>query len=322
MDSEAKKVLDEIDDILKIDRKELYGSERLGDFSFEKEGKEQFERVFQLLGDLRRRDLTVVPAYRITNAEARINEFKQLCEQSQSLTKESHDPRTARNEIISNLGNVYQQLFDHFSQFMDLTIQASDISRKRENEAERASSLLKKQLAEGKKTLDGIKSVAAGVGVAANAAHYRDAKQRYTKMARLWLLSGVVLFVLLLGGVVKIYCGAYHGREGEFILGYQEVAILFGIVLLLYAIIFCNKNFNAAKHNEVINDNKAVALATFPVFDGGARDETTKDQILLHAATAIFANTATGFSKDQGGVSFSPTLEVAKRITRQMESKN
>lgn len=321
MNSEVKRILDEIDEILKIDRKNLYGADRLDDFSFEKEGKEHFERVFQLLEEFRRRDFNAVPANYITNAETTISEFKQLCERAQSLTKKDYDPRTVRNDIISNLGNVYQRLFECLSKFVDFTIQASDIFRKRESEAEQTSSLLKEQLDEGKKTLDRIKSVAAGVGVAANAAHYRDAKKRYAKMARLWLLSGVVLFVLLLGGVIKIYRDVYHGKEGEFALGYQEVAILFGVVLLLYAIIFCNKNFNTAKHNEVINDNKATALATFPVFDGGARDEITKDQILLYAATAIFANTATGFSKDQG-VSLPPTLEVAKRVMRQVESKN
>ena len=67
---------------------------------------------------------------------------------------------------------------------------------------------------------------------------------------------------MLLGTVIVLFT-AYYGREGEFIFGYREVAILFGFVLLLYATIFCNKNFTAAKHNEVINDNKATALATF-----------------------------------------------------------
>ena len=100
---------------------------------------------------------------------------------------------------------------------------------------------------------------------------------------------------MLLGTVTVLFI-SYHGREGEFIFGYQEVAILFGFALLLYDIIFCNKNFNAAKHNEVTNDNKATALATFPIFDGEARDKSTKDQILLHAATFIFSNTTTGFS--------------------------
>ena len=263
-----------------------------------------------------------VPKHNITNAERIIGEFKNLCKRAESLNKKDHDPRTERNSIVQSVRNSYQELFEHFSKFVDLTIQASDVSRKREDEARQVSSLLKEQLDEGKKILEGIKSVSAGVGVAENAAHYRDAKQRYAKMARIWLTLGVAAFFLLLGGGIAVYLTAYHREAVKFELGHQEVAILFGVVLLLYAIIFCNKNFNAAKHNEVINDNKATALATFPVFDGGAGDESTRDQILLHAATAIFANTATGFSKDQGGMSFSPTLEVAKKITRQMESKN
>ena len=322
MNDEAKKVLDEIDDILKIDRKELYGAERLGEFSFEERGKEQFESVFKLLEELRRRDLTVVPTHCITNAQHRIHEFKESCKRAQELNKEAHDPRSERDRIVQLVSASYQELFNHFSQFIDFTIQASDISRKMENEAGQALSLIKEKDEEATKLLDLLKSRVAGVAIAKNAAHYRGINKKHAKAAKLWLIAGGSLSALLLLVVVGLYCKVYHGREGEFIFGYQEVAILFGFVLLLYAIIFCNKNFNAAKHNEVINDNKATALATFPIFDGGARDKSTKDQILLHAATFIFSNTTTGFSKDQGSMSFSPTLEVVKRVTRQMESKS
>lgn len=322
MNDEAKKVLDEIDDILKIDRKELYGAERLGEFSFEGHGKEQFESVFKLLKEILRRDLNAVPEHNITNAQRYIHEFKESCKKAQELNKEAHDPRTKRNGIVQSVGRSYQELFEHFSKFMDLTIQASGIFRKMENEAGRALSSIKEKDEEATNLLDLLKSRVASVAIAKNAAHYRGINEKHAKAAKLWLIAGGSLSALLLIVVVGLYCKVYHGREGEFIFGYQEAAILFGVILLLYAIIFCNRNFTAAKHNEVINDNKATALATFPIFDGGARDESTKDQILLHAATFIFSNTATGFSKDQGGMSFSPTLEVAKRVTRQMESKH
>ena len=64
---------------------------------------------------------------------------------------------------------------------MDLTIQASDISRKMENEAGRALSLIKEKEDEVNEILKKIKSAATKVGlaVAKNAAHYRDAKQRW-----------------------------------------------------------------------------------------------------------------------------------------------
>lgn len=87
------------------------------------------------------------------------------------------------------------------------------------------------------------------------------------------------------------------------------------VLALIYAINFCSRNYHAEKHNEIVNDCKDRSLTTFSSFVEAASDEAIRDQVLLHACAAIFANLATGFSKDQG---LPPLLaaEAVKQVVR------
>lgn len=66
---------------------------------------------------------------------------------------------------------------------------------------------------------------------------------------------------------------------------------------------------------------KANALDTFELFVSSANSEDTKDQVLLVSAMAIFANTSTGFGKDQG-MPLPPLMEAVKRGADALKGKN
>ena len=114
------------------------------------------------------------------------------------------------------------------------------------------------------------------------------------------------------GGRRALFLAIYCWSDAKIIFGYREAAILLLVLGLIYAIFFCIRNFNAEKHNEIANNNKTIAFSTFREFVDATGNEEIKDQILFYAATAIFANTATGYSKDRG-VPLPPTLEVARQ---------
>ena len=100
--------------------------------------------------------------------------------------------------------------------------------------------------------------------------------------------------------------------------GDPETAAALIIAALIYAISFCNKNYHAEKHNETINAYKDRSLTTFSSFVEAAGDEAVRDQVLLQACAAIFANPATGFSKEQG-LPLPPAAEVAKQVVRKVK---
>jgi len=66
------------------------------------------------------------------------------------------------------------------------------------------------------------------------------------------------------------------------------------ISLFSYVVVWCAKNFRAARHNAIVNRHRHNALATFERFVAGLADEETKNAVLLQATQAIFAPQPSG----------------------------
>ena len=317
---EASELRREIDELLSIDRQELYGAERLGEISFEKHGKKQFEQVFRLLEDLKGCDLNKFPPDYIHNLRQPIQTRKDLFKQAMSLDMKRMDvaPAAERDRIVVELESFYRELFKHTIPFISVTRQTSADIKEMEAEAKQSLDSIResvnKSAAEAKKTLDTSASVrrfAAKTGTDHNIDRYKQAQQRHAKAAKIWLGAVLSLSVLLVVFAAWYFC-AHDSKDVEFVLGHQEVALLFIVAVLLYAIFFCAKSYTSEKHNQVVNNNKANALDTFELFVSSANSEATKDQVLLVSAMAIFANTSTGFGKDQG-MPLPPLMEAVKR---------
>ena len=323
---EASELRREINELLDIDRQELYGVERLGEISFEKHGKEQFERIFSLLEDLKSCNLNRFPPGPILNLRQPIQKCKDLFERAKSLDMKRTDvaPAAERDQIVSELVNCDQELLGQAIPFLALTRQTSAVIKEMEAKSKKYLDLIRasadKSAAEAKKTLDAsatVRGFAAKTGTDHNIDRYRDAQEKHANTAKVWLWIVSLVAVLLVATAITYFCIYYgdkdeSGVSREFVLGHREVAALLIVVLLLYSIFFCAKNYTSEKHNQVVNNNKANALDTFELFVSSANSEDTKDQVLLVSAMAIFANTSTGFGKDQG-MPLPPLMEAVKR---------
>jgi hypothetical protein len=64
-------------------------------------------------------------------------------------------------------------------------------------------------------------------------------------------------------------------------------------------LLFCLRNFSAARHNYIVNQHRAIALTTFQTFVTSTSDQAVKNAILLQAAQSIFSASRSGYLKDE-----------------------
>jgi hypothetical protein len=66
--------------------------------------------------------------------------------------------------------------------------------------------------------------------------------------------------------------------------------------MLIYAIVFCVKNYNAQMHNNIINTHKSNAFRSTLSLLNTARSDEGNDKLLVQATQAIFSHQQTGYS--------------------------
>ncbi|GGG20948.1 coiled-coil domain-containing protein [Pontibacter amylolyticus] len=75
-----------------------------------------------------------------------------------------------------------------------------------------------------------------------------------------------------------------------------SLANLLLVSLMIYAVVFSVKNYNAQMHNHVINAHKSNALGSTASILNTARSEDGNDKVLVQATQAIFAHQNTGYN--------------------------
>ena len=295
MKKTAKRLREEINEILKIDREELYGEKRLHELSFNHHGKEQFEMVFKLIEDLSKCHLEWIPEKFIEPIIGQLETYKEIfINEAKVLNlKEDENPMESRNLIVSKIEKQYLDFFEAASKVISFANQDGTDFEQIENNKQ-----------ESFKILEAMRSASAETGVSQNAIHYSKAQKDHAHQAQKWYKWGKsLLFALIIAtavaGIVFFFISKKLDLD-RLVLVYLEIATIVVFSLWVYAVNFCNKNFHAEKHNEMINANKARTLATFRSFVDATEDESIKNQILLQAGLSAFSNPSTGFGKNQG----------------------
>ncbi|MDQ5937391.1 MAG: hypothetical protein QG574_4750 [Cyanobacteriota bacterium erpe_2018_sw_21hr_WHONDRS-SW48-000092_B_bin.40] len=167
-------------------------------------------------------------------------------------------------------------------------------------------------------TLQEIEDMAGKAGVSAFAANFAAERIRYEKDSWFWLKATIAIGGLLIGyvlwflepSVADIELTDWHSI---FVLGITKLIILsVGSFLML----LCGRNYTAAKHNEVMNAHREVAITTFKSFMASTEDDNTKNAILSFACQAIFSVQPSGYLKnDAESVQNSQIVEIVKSLS-------
>jgi len=90
---------------------------------------------------------------------------------------------------------------------------------------------------------------------------------------------------------------------------------LFLISFVVYIVNFCVKNYNASKHNQTVNSQKANSLNAALVLLERAKTDEGNDNIMTQAASAIFSHQPTGYNKkDPENISKSITEKIIEKV--------
>jgi hypothetical protein len=171
--------------------------------------------------------------------------------------------------------------------------------------------------------LESLRTVASEVGITKYATIFGNEAGKQGRQSW-WWATGALIF----GGVAAI-CTLFFFEPHIRSLVDAEKPLSNGIIvslavsrailisLLYLAVVWCIRNFSAARHNAVVNRHRQNALSTFEAFVKAAEgDPQTKNAVLLQATQSIFAPQASGYLKGENdGPAASPVIEIVRGLS-------
>jgi hypothetical protein len=307
-----KKNLDVILNDLKV--KDLIRTEDLGrEFNFS-EGKYYFDRMINLFEDFSKIDLGLVPFNKLEEftqySSAVISHFGRVL--NFQISKFGENVKQERENILkffrTNYDKYHNDIIPYFSYS---TIKSFDLEKRVEetnktlnkliNESKSSIDEQRKILEESKSILETIRQTASKVGVSEYASIFRDEAINNEEQAKNWFKGMIVVSIFTLG--VAIFSIFFLLGEKIRTLGTPQIIQLsIGKIIILsilyYILVLCVRNYNAQRHNFIVNKHRQNSLNTFETFVKSAgKDIDTKNAILLETTRSIFLAQHSGYIK-------------------------
>ena len=167
--------------------------------------------------------------------------------------------------------------------------------------------------------IDAVKKAAQEVGVTQHTINFESASKKYKTLSYYWLAAISVTTVIIIFASLFAFNSPIEIDPNDSYASYrfiQAAIARFTALFTLLIILFWEvRNYNAAQHNFIINQNKQNALSTFETFVSAARDEETKNAVLMQTTRAIFSNLPSGYLKNESADDgTSQIIEIAKSV--------
>ncbi|HYI96439.1 MAG TPA: hypothetical protein VEX68_23045 [Bryobacteraceae bacterium] len=164
-----------------------------------------------------------------------------------------------------------------------------------------------------------MRSAAEDAGITAQARFFEKEARTHEQTARIWLAALVVIglaaacyIFFLLEPQLLSFARATHAENDP-----VHVTIAFAVSrlavlsLMWFIVLLCSRQFNAHRHNAVVNRHRHNAISTFRAFAEGTQgDAVTRNAILLSATQSVFAPQSTGYLKGDGDSPQSPANQI------------
>lgn len=150
----------------------------------------------------------------------------------------------------------------------------------------------------------------------------------------IWIMSGLGFLIVALAVIffmIKEINIIYHlitKTENLDIMSKENLSFTIQLVvgkliifsILFYSIAWANKNYKAQKNSAFVNRQRANALITFESFIDAAKDNDTKNAVLLKTTEAIFSIQSSGFLS--GEADQSSNTQIFEIFRGMLDSKN
>lgn len=261
-------------------------------------------------------------------ADALYNYFQSIL----NFDASQNDAANLRQNILTEAETYYNKLFDNLFHYISYAVSRTVDFKSLEKEGraavqaieDKTSSTLEKlntyeEQARG--TLEQVRQAAAEQGVSQQAHHFKTEAEEHEKKAEEWRNATIFLAIVLgLYGLASIFVhkipfltpvNLYESVQ----LVASKVVIFF---VLSYVLSLSAKNFLSHKHNALVNKHRQNSLMTFTALVEAAGKEETRDVILNHAASCIFAPQESGYIKGSANapdISSKTIIETLPRAT-------
>ena len=161
------------------------------------------------------------------------------------------------------------------------------------------------------------KKAATKTGVSEEARHFQTLSDNHKMIAKVWLSLSAVTAIIILTLAWYHFYHPYNVTPAEkWIVLQHIISKLIVISILSFLLIFSVRNYNTSRHNHVINEHRAKALATFQTFVGGTASDETKDAVLIQSCKAVFGHHASGYLRKESESSGSPMIDLLKPFVK------
>ena len=150
--------------------------------------------------------------------------------------------------------------------------------------------------------LEEVRAAAAKQGVTQQARYFADEADFHNTRADNWktglFVGSGVVFVFAVSTLFFRYIPFLTANSLTEAVQLAASKILV-FVVLFYILVTITRNYNAHKHNSVVNKHRQNALMTFSTLAEAGNNPEARDVVLQHAAAAIYAPNDSGYIKNE-----------------------
>lgn len=233
-----------------------------------------------------------------------------------------------RNDLVRIFLNTFEAFQNEtlplilYGMALNKTDQHTNNSKKIYKDLANSLAVDLKNLEEKTKEIDSLiavtKDALSKQGVSKESSHFHEESLSHKKSSEHWL-EAIILCSLLIctwGGLI-LFSDIFQIPENanatlltQLFLG--KIIVLSGFY---YILLWCIKNYNASKHNFVVNKHRENALKTFQTFVEATTSEDIRQAILIQATSCIFSPQPSGYQKaDNDGDGANKIIEITRNI--------
>lgn len=317
----------------------------LGPFSFAN-AEELIAGAFQVAAVVSAADLRAGSHANLNdanNAMSRIRAALQRMYDFRPDAANSGDPKQERTSIVANLEEALREGLPRIATMVafdgSLREQARDSIQALQKGGENLAEENKRQLAatleeinkskeaiaasqkEAEAALANIKALAGNSAVAAYAGEFEKQATIHEEASRKWLIAavsvgGVAALTVSVFLIFSLTASASATPPQTYQIAQIAVAKVALFSLLSYFAVLCVRNHKAHLHNNLVTRQRINALRTFEAFAAAAKDDQTKNAVLMQSCQAVFAQVGSGFVPQDSDAPAAPQIvEIVRTVS-------
>lgn len=322
-------VLNNLDRIQRFDAQDLIQRDKLGvDFAFD-QAVDPARNLISLFKKLPIDAVLEFPFEQKGIIQNSCNGVWNIFEEIKNFNPRAADAEGHHTGLLKSLEAAYQptfnKLFPLVSFAMARTVDFNKLSedgrsavQSVRDETAKVMSDLESTSERAEVVLEEVRNAAAKQGVTQQAKYFKNEAEYHSEQALRWMIGLFVSsVVVLLYGISSLFFRYIPFLNADTVAGAIQLTVskLLVFFILVFMVLIFARNFNAHKHNSIVNKHRQNALMTFTTLVEAGNSLETREIVLQHAAAAIYAPNDTGYMKnEERGYASSLPVSVTSKL--------